>query len=103
MFVSSKQVCFFGRFTVAKALSCAVSVVKANHVQDGATTSRVCREISVSMATNGPFWQNDLLPLCLSVGFGKMILPRLTSSIPAGFWKLNCHWSLFKKKLCILG
>ena len=30
-----------------KALSCAVSVVKAGHVQDGAATSCVEREISV--------------------------------------------------------
>ena len=40
--------CFSGLF--AKALSCSVSVVKANHVRDGATTSRVQREISVVVA-----------------------------------------------------
>ena len=27
---------------------------------------------------------------------------RLKSSIPAGFCKLNHHWSLFQRKLCIL-
>ena len=57
----------------AEALSCAISVVKANRVQDGATTSCVRREISVSVATVGAFWQNDLLPFGLSVCFGKMI------------------------------
>ena len=50
----------------AKALSCAISVAKANRVQDRAATSRVQREISVSVATNGPFWQIDLLPFCLT-------------------------------------
>ena len=45
----------------AKALSYAVSVVKADHVHDGASTSHVCRKISVTMATNGSFWQIDLL------------------------------------------
>ena len=32
-----------------------------------------------------------------------MILPRLKSSIPAGFCKLNRRWSLVQRKLCILG
>ena len=40
----------------AKALSCEVSVVKADHVQGGATTNRVQREISISAATNCPVW-----------------------------------------------
>ena len=43
----------------AKALLYAVSVVKVNRVQDGAATSCVCREISVSVANNGSFWQID--------------------------------------------
>ena len=43
----------------AKALLCAVSVVKANRVQDGAATSCVRREINVSVANNGSFWQID--------------------------------------------
>ena len=34
-----------GKSLFGKALSCAVSVVKAGHVQDGATTSCVQREI----------------------------------------------------------
>ena len=42
---------------LAKVVSCAVSVVKADHVQGGATTNcRVRWEISISLATNGPFW-----------------------------------------------
>ena len=46
----------------AKALSCSVSVVKANCVRDGtAHYKRVQREISVSVATNRPFWQINLL------------------------------------------
>ena len=40
----------------AKALSYAISVVKANCVQDAGATNCVRREISVSMATNRPFW-----------------------------------------------
>ena len=37
-------------FLFAKALLCAVSVVKGDHVQGGATTSRVQRKISVCVA-----------------------------------------------------
>ena len=37
------------------ALSCTVSVVKVNPVEDGATKSHVQSEVSVSVATNGPF------------------------------------------------
>ena len=76
----------------AKVLSCLVSVVKADHVQDGA-------KVSVFMATNRPFWLFNLLPFCLSVSFKEMILPRLKSSYLAGFCKLNCHWSPFQRKL----
>ena len=49
-----------GCLLLAKAVSCAVSVVKADGVQGGAATNHVQRDISVSvatrMATNGPFW-----------------------------------------------
>ena len=76
---------------VNKALLCAVSVIKAGHVQDGATTNSIQREVSVFMATNGNFWQIDLLPFCLSVSFEEMILPRLKSSILLVFCKSNCH------------
>ena len=44
-------------------------------------TSHVQRGKSVSVATNGPFWQIDLLPFCLTVSYGKLILPSRTSSI----------------------
>ena len=37
----------------AEALSC---VVKAGHVQNKVATSWVRRKVSVSVATNGPFW-----------------------------------------------
>ena len=63
--------------------------LKTNCVQDGAATSCIRREISVSVATNGPFWQINLLPFCLAVSFGKMILLHLKSSILAEFCKLN--------------
>ena len=43
------------------ALLCTVSVVKADHVQDGVGKSCIRREIGVSMATSGPFWQINLL------------------------------------------
>ena len=49
-----------GCLLLAKAVSCAVSVVKADRVQGGAATNRVRRDTSVSvatrMATNGNFW-----------------------------------------------
>ena len=43
------------------ALLCTISVVKANHVQDGVGKSCVHKEIGVSMATSGPFWKINLL------------------------------------------
>ena len=88
---------------VNKALLCAVSVIKAGHVQDGATTSSIQREISVFMATNGNFWQIDLLPFCLSASFEEMTLPCLKNIILVVFCKSNCCWSLFQGKLCIIG
>ena len=89
-----------GNSLLAKAVSCAVSVVKADHVQGGAATSHVRREISIS---ERPFLVNRFVTFLLDCTFGKMILPRLKSSIPAGFCKLNHRWSLFQRKLCILG
>ena len=42
---------------LGKAAWCAVSVVKADRVQGGATTNCVRREISISVAAlNGPLW-----------------------------------------------
>ena len=67
---------------VNKALLCAVSVIKAGHVQDGATTSSIQRK----MAMNG---QIDLLPFCLTVSFEEMILPRLKNSILVVFCTSN--------------
>ena len=42
-----------GKSLFGKTLSCAVSVVKAGHVQDGAATSCVQREISVLWLRTG--------------------------------------------------
>ena len=42
-----------GYLLLAKAVSCAVSVVK---VQGGAATNHLRREMGVSVATNSPFW-----------------------------------------------
>ena len=40
-----------------KAVSCAVSVVKADRVQGGAATNRVRRERNIYVAAlNGPLW-----------------------------------------------
>ena len=40
-----------------KAVSCAVSVVKADRVQGGTAMNRVRREISIYVAAlNGPLW-----------------------------------------------
>ena len=71
-----------GNLLFAKTLSCAISVVKTDHVQDGAATSHVRREISIAVATN---------------------MPKSIRSILAGLCKLNFCWSLFQRKLCILG
>ena len=52
---------------LAKAVSCPVSVVKANHsVQGGGATNHVRREIKHSVATNGA-----LLPFCRAVRLKK--------------------------------
>ena len=42
---------------LGKAVSCTISVVKADRVQGGAATNRVQREISISvLALNGLLW-----------------------------------------------
>ena len=42
---------------LGKAVWCTISVVKADCVQGGATTNRVQRKISISVAAlNGPLW-----------------------------------------------
>ena len=43
-----------GDLLFAKALLCAIFVVKCDRVQGGATTSRVQREVSVSVAIDKP-------------------------------------------------
>ena len=87
--MSEKVAASPGNSLFAKALSCTISVIKADRAQDRPATSHVCRETGVSMATNGAFWQIDLSLFCLSVRFEKMTLSRLKSSILAGFCKLN--------------
>ena len=86
----------------AKALSHATSVVKADLVQGGATTSRV-NERYVFLWLPTALVGKSICYYFFDLTFGKMILSCLKSSIPAGFLKLNCHWSIFQKKLCILG
>ena len=57
MFVSpKKRMVALRNSLLAKAVLCPVSVVKADSVQDGGATNRVRREVSISVATNGPFW-----------------------------------------------
>ena len=41
---------------LATAVLCAISVVKANHIQGGASTNRVRGDISISVVTNSLFW-----------------------------------------------
>ena len=45
-----------GDSLLAKAVSCGISVLKANRVQGGAAINCVRREVSISVATNGTFW-----------------------------------------------
>ena len=59
---------------LGKTLLCAVSVVKAGHVQDRAATSCVQREISVLVWVQ-PFLANRFVTLLVS--YKVMILPRL--------------------------
>ena len=93
-----------GKSLFGKLLLYTVSVVKVGHLQDGATTSCIHKEIlSRFMSTNRPFWQIDLLLFCLRVSFEEMILPCLKSSILVVFCKSNCRWTLFQRKLCSLG
>ena len=49
-----------GYSLLAKAVSCAILLYKANCVQGGPATNRIRREVNVSgatrVATNSPFW-----------------------------------------------
>ena len=72
---------------LAKAVSRPVSVVKADNVQDVGATNCVRSEIHVSI-----LWLPMALrfvTFLLDCTFGKMMLPCLKGSIPAGFCKLN--------------
>lgn len=40
-------------------------VLTADCVQGGVATNRVCKKVSISVATNTPFLQIDLLSFCL--------------------------------------
>ena len=62
-----------GKSLFGRALSYAVSVVKASRVQDGAATSCVRREIS------GPFLSNRFVTFLFECKFEEMILPCLKS------------------------
>ena len=95
-----------GDLLLAKALLCAISVVKADRVQGEANTAMYKGRYStcISLATNGPVWYvNRYVTFRFECTFGKMILPHKKSSVLARFCKLNHHWSLFQRKLCILG
>ena len=50
-----------------------------------------------------PALVNHFVTFLLDCTFGKMTLPRLKCSIPAGFCKSNRRQSLFQGKPCILG
>ena len=91
MFVSpKKKTAAPGDSLLAKAV---LSVVKADSVQGGGTKSMYEREISILWLPMTLFG-NQIVTFLLDCTFGKMILPRLKSSIPAGFFKLNRLWSL---------
>ena len=72
-----------------QAISCTVSVVKADHVQGGATT----KGDEYFCGYQQPFLVNRFVTFLLDCMFGKMILLRLKSDIPAGFCKLNRRWT----------
>ena len=61
-----------GDSLLAKAVSSAVSVVKANHVQGGAATNHVRRELSIIFCGyQRPFLDIDLLPFCWTIRLEK--------------------------------
>ena len=75
-----------GDLLLAKALLCAISVVKADFVQGEANTAMYEARYSISLATNGPVWYvNRYVTFLFESTFGKMILPRLKSSVLARF------------------
>ena len=54
--IKERVTAVLGNLLLARAISCTVSVVKADRVQGGAATNRVRTEISIPVATSGPFW-----------------------------------------------
>ena len=64
MQMSKKVAVFLGDLLFAMALSCAILILKADPVKDGAIISCVRRKISVSMTTKGSFWRINMLPFC---------------------------------------
>ena len=61
--------CFSGQIAVGKALSCAVSVVKAGDVQDGAATSCVQKEISAFYGYERAFFANRFVTFLFECKF----------------------------------
>ena len=75
-----------------------VSVVKADGVQGGGATNRVRRKISILWLPTGLFGKSiSVVPYVWK--YDTTTSEKFHPSRP----KLNCHWSLVQRKLCILG
>ena len=74
---------------LGKAVSCAVSVVKVDRAQIEAGTNFVRGGKYFCGCPERPTLANRFVTFLLGCTFGKMILPPLKSTIPAGFCKLN--------------
>ena len=103
MFVSCKWarelVASLGHSLFAKALSCAVSVVKGWLCFRWSSYKPCTKGDQCFCGYQRPFWQIDVLPFCLTV---NMIPACLKSSILGGFCKLNCRWSPFQESSVFL-
>ena len=63
-----------GYSLLAEAVSCTVSVVKADCVPGGASTNRVRREVNIIFyGYQRPFLVNQFVTFLLDCTFGKMI------------------------------
>ena len=89
-----------GDSLLAKALSCAVSVVKADRFKVEPLETMYDRNDKYFCGYQRPFLVNRYVFDCT---FGQMILPRLKSSILAGFCKVKSSLESISRKLCILG
>ena len=69
MLRGSKVAASPGKSLFGKALSCAVSVLKAGRVQDGAATSCVRREISVFIGYERAFLGNQFVTFLFECTF----------------------------------